>query len=137
MDDITIAPMRSYDEVAVLALYAAVGWTNYTQRPEMLRRAFAGSLCTLCAYDGGRIAGLVRAVGDGASVLCVQDLLVLPEYQRRGIGSRMLRELLARYPDVYQTVLLTDDTPEHVAFYEHAGFTNAAKYGCGAYLIVK
>ena len=137
MDDITIAPLRSYDEGAALALYAAVGWTNYTQRPEMLRRAFAGSLCTLCAYDGGRIAGLVRAVGDGASVLCVQDLLVLPEYQRRGIGSRMLRELLARYPDVYQTVLLTDDTPEHAAFYEHAGFTNAAKYGCGAYLIVK
>lgn len=49
----------------------------------------------------------------------------------------MLRELLARYPDVYQTVLLTDDTPEHAAFYEHAGFTNAAKYGCGAYVIVK
>ena len=137
MDDITIAPMRSYDEGAVLALYAAVGWTNYTQRPEMLRRAFAGSLCTLCAYDGGRIAGLVRAVGDGASVLYVQDLLVLPEYQRRGLGGRLLRELLARYPDVYQTMLLTDDTPEHAAFYEHAGFTNAAKYGCGAYLIVK
>ena len=137
MDDITIAPMRSYDEGAVLALYAAVGWTNYTQRPEMLRRAFAGSLCTLCAYDGGRIAGLVRAVGDGASVLCVQDLLVLPEYQRRGLGGRLLRELLARYPDVYQTMLLTDDTLEHAAFYEHAGFTNAAKYGCGAYLIVK
>ena len=137
MDDITIAPLRSYDEGAALALYAAVGWTNYTQRPEMLRRAFAGSLCTLCAYDGGRIAGLVRAVGDGASVLCVQDLLVLPEYQRRGIGSRMLRELLARDPDVYQTVLLTDDTPEHAAFYEHAGFTNAAQYGGGAYVIVK
>ena len=137
MDDITIAPLKRYDEGAVLALYAAVGWTNYTQRPEMLRRAFAGSLCTLCAYDGGRIAGIVRAVGDGASVLCVQDLLVLPEYQRRGLGSRLLRELLARYPDVYQTMLLTDDTPEHAAFYEHAGFTNAAKYGGGAYLIVK
>lgn len=137
MEDITIAPLKSYDEGAVLALYAAVGWTNYTQRPELLSRAFAGSLCTLCAYDGGRIAGLVRAVGDGASVLCVQDLLVLPEYQRRGLGSRLLRELLARYPDVYQTMLLTDDTPEHAAFYEHAGFTNAAKYGGGAYLIVK
>ena len=137
MEDITIAPLKSYDEGAVLALYAAVGWTNYTQRPEMLRRAFAGSLCTLCAYDGGRIAGLVRAVGDGASALCVQDLLVLPEYQRRGLGSRLLRELLARYPDVYQTMLLTDDTPEHAAFYEHAGFTNAAKYEGGAYLIVK
>ena len=137
MEDITIAPLKSYDEGAVLALYAAVGWTNYTQRPEMLRRAFAGSLCTLCAYDGGRIAGLVRAVGDGASVLYVQALLVLPEYQRRGLGGRLLRELLARYPDVYQTMLLTDDTPEHAAFYESAGFKSAEKYGCGACVIFK
>ena len=137
MNEIVIEPLKAYDALELLPLYAAVGWTNYTQRPEMLRRAFAGSLCTLCAYDGGRIAGIVRAVGDGASVLCVQDLLVLPEYQRRGIGSRMLRELLARYPDVYQTMLLTDDTPEHAEFYEHAGITNAAKYGCGAYVIVK
>ena len=137
MEDITIAPLKSYDEGAVLALYAAVGWTNYTARPEMLERAFSSSLCVLAARAGGRLAGVVRAVGDGASVLCVQDLLVLPEYQRRGLGSRLLRELLARYPDVYQTMLLTDDTPEHAAFYEHAGFTNAAKYGGGAYLIVK
>ena len=111
MEDITIAPLKSYDEGAVLALYAAVGWTNYTQRPEMLRRAFAGSLCTLCAYDGGRIAGLVRAVGDGASVLCVQDLLVLPEYQRRGIGSRMLRAAGA----------LSRCVPDHAADGRHAG----------------
>ena len=137
MEDITIAPLKSYDEGAVLALYAAVGWTNYTARPEMLERAFSSSLCVLAARAGGRLAGVVRAVGDGASVLYVQDLLVLPEYQRRGLGSRLLRELLARYPDVYQTMLLTDDTPEHAAFYEHAGFTNAAKYGGGAYLIVK
>ena len=65
MDDITIAPLRSYDEGAVLALYAAVGWTNYTQRPEMLRRAFAGSLCTLCAYDGGVSRALCGLWGTG------------------------------------------------------------------------
>ena len=135
MDNIATAPLGRYDEGAVLALYAAVGWTNYTQRPEMLRRAFSGSLCTLAAYDGERLVGLVRAVGDGASILCVQDLLVLPEYQRRGIGRRLMGELLARYPDVYQTMLLTDDTPEHAAFYKHAGFTKAEKYGCGAYVI--
>ena len=84
MEDITIAPLKSYDEGAVLALYAAVGWTNYTQRPEMLRRAFAGSLCTLCAYDGGRIAGIVRAVGDGASVLCVQACSCCPNISAGG-----------------------------------------------------
>ena len=129
-----IEPLEAYD---ALELYAAVGWTNYTARPEMLERAFSGSLCALAARAGGRLAGVVRAVGDGASVLYVQDLLVLPEYQRRGLGGLLLRELLARYPDVYQTVLLTDDTPEHAAFYESAGFKSAEKYGCGAYVIFK
>ena len=137
MNEMVIEPLEAYDALELLPLYAAVGWTNYTARPEMLERAFSGSLCALAARAGGRLAGVVRAVGDGASVLYVQDLLVLPEYQRRGLGGLLLRELLARYPDVYQTVLLTDDTPEHAAFYEHAGFTNAAKYGCGAYVIVK
>ena len=137
MDNIATAPLGRYDEGAVLALYAAVGWTNYTARPEMLERAFSGSLCALAARAGGRLAGVVRAVVDGASVLYVQDLLVLPEYQRRGLGGLLLRELLARYPDVYQTVLLTDDTPEHAAFYESAGFKSAEKYGCGAYVIFK
>ena len=134
MNEMVIEPLEAYD---ALELYAAVGWTNYTARPEMLERAFSGSLCALAARAGGRLAGVVRAVGDGASVLYVQDLLVLPEYQRRGLGGLLLRELLARYPDVYQTVLLTDDTPEHAAFYESAGFKSAEKYGCGAYVIFK
>lgn len=137
MDGISISPMGAYAADEVLRLYEAVGWTNYTRRPEMLRRAVEGSLLVLEARHNGRLVGLVRAVGDGASILCVQDLLVLPEYQRRGIGGRLLRELLARYHDVYQTMLLTDDTPEHAAFYEHAGFTKAEKYGCGAYVIFK
>lgn len=137
MNGIVIEPLEAYDALELLPLYAAVGWKNYTARPEMLERAFSGSLCALAARAGGRLAGVVRAVGDGASVLYVQDLLVLPEYQRRGLGGRLLRELLARYPDVYQTVLLTDDTPEHAAFYESAGFKSAEKYGCGAYVIFK
>ena len=137
MNEIVIEPLEAYDALELLPLYAAVGWTNYTARPEMLERAFSSSLCVLAARAGGRLAGVARAVGDGASVLYVQDLLVLPEYQRRGLGGLLLRELLARYPDVYQTVLLTDDTPEHAAFYESAGFKSAEKYGCGAYVIFK
>ena len=137
MNEIVIEPLEAYDALELLPLYAAVGWTNYTARPEMLERAFSSSLCVLAARAGGRLAGVARAVGDGASVLYVQDLLVLPEYQRRGLGGRLLRELLARYPDVYQTVLLTDDTPEHAAFYGGAGFKSAEKYGCGAYVIFK
>lgn len=53
-----------------------------------------------------------------------------PDYQRQGIGRRLLEELLSRYPGVGQVVLLTDDTPATVAFYERAGFGKAARFGC-------
>ena len=115
-----IKPYSAYAEAEVLALYESVGWTNYTRDPAMLRRAWKGSLAGLGAYDGGRLIGLVRAVGDGASVLLVQDLLVLPERQRKGVGTALMRAMLERFDTVYQTFLMTDDTPEHDAFYRSA-----------------
>lgn len=122
------------DLTVILPLYEAVGWTNYTRAPEMLRRAFENSLLTLGAYDGDRLVGLVRAVGDGYSIVFVQDLLVLPEYQRRGIGAGLLKAVIERFPHVYQTELLTDDTPEHAAFYRSVGFTPSGEIGCTTYI---
>ncbi|MBQ1805649.1 MAG: GNAT family N-acetyltransferase, partial [Oscillospiraceae bacterium] len=89
----------------------------------------AGSLAVLGAYDGERLIGLVRAVGDGASVLLVQDLLVRPDCQRRSVGTALLRTLLARFGTVYQIFLMTDDTPEHDAFYCSLGLTRAEGLG--------
>ena len=43
---------------------------------------------------GRRLVGLVRVVGDGASIAYVQDLLVHPDWQRRGIGARLLRDAM-------------------------------------------
>ena len=131
---ISIRTYGPYREDELLALYESVGWTNYTHRPALLREAYRHSLCAFAAYDGERLAGVVRAVGDGASILYVQDLLVHPDYQRLGIGARLLRALLAAFPDVYQTVLLTDDQAPTAAFYESLGFSRAASQGCAAFV---
>lgn len=120
----------------VLPLYAAVGWTNYTDRPEMLRQAFEHSLLMLGAYEGDRLVGLLRAVGDGFSVVFIQDLLVLPDCQRRGIGTKLLRALMERYPDVYQLELFTDDTPKTVAFYQSLGLVKDSDAGCCGFMRV-
>lgn len=97
---ITYRDHSRYDAHEILSLYASVGWTNYTAQPEMLERAFAHSLAILAAYDGERLIGIIRAVGDGASIVFVQDLLVHPDYQRRGIGSTLLKMLLALFARV-------------------------------------
>lgn len=129
-----ITEYKSYALAELLPLYAAVGWTNYTDRPDMLHRAYAHSLCALAAYDGERLVGVVRAVGDGQSAVLIQDLLIEPAYQRKGIGRALLRAMIARYPDVYQIQLLTDDTEKTTAFYRANGFTDAAELGCRAFI---
>ncbi len=124
----------AYNETEILALYSAVGWTSYTDKPEMLRAAFNGSLTVLGAWEGDKLVGILRAVGDGASILYVQDILVHPDYQRHGIGSKLLYTILERYATVYQTVLMTDNTPRTIAFYQSCGFTQMADIGCSGFI---
>ena len=130
----TLCELTKFDRDAILPLYAAVGWTNYTDRPEMLRQVFEHSLLVLGAYEGDRLVGLLRAVGDGFSVVFIQDLLVLPDCQRHGIGTKLMRALMERCPGVYQMELFTDDTPKTVAFYRSLGFVKDSDAGCCGFM---
>ena len=103
----------------------------------MLEHAFEHSLKILCAHDGNKLVGLIRAVGDGYSVLFIQDILVLPEYQRKGIGTRLLKSMLGFYPEVYQTQLATDKTKKTVEFYKSCGFLPYSETGCEGFIKIK
>lgn len=128
---IVIRDYTTFDRSEIMNLYTSVGWTNYTDHPQMLEKAYKNSLCTLGAYTAqGRLVGIIRAVGDGASILFIQDIIVLPEFQRKGIGTDLLRAIIRRYPDVYQTELMTDNTDKTIAFYKSLGFTPATEFGC-------
>ena len=129
-----IREYRAYNETEILSLYASVGWTAYTCQPEALQEGFSRSLVILAAYDGEQLTGLLRAVGDGATVIFLQDILVLPQYQRQGIGTALVQEILRRYPHVRQIQLTTDDTPQTIAFYESLGFRPLQKIGCCGFM---
>lgn len=130
--NVVIKEYGPYREEEILALYRQVGWTNYTDRPDMLKRAFANSLKILGAYENQRLLGLIRVVGDGHSVILIQDLLVLPEYQRQGIGTALLKQVLQDYKQVYQTHVYTDRTEKTVSFYKSLGFVMDADMNCCA-----
>ena len=114
----------------VLHLYQAVGWTNYTNQLQMLAQALTYSLASYLARDGEKIVGLVRLVGDGFSSVFVQDLLVLPSYQRQGIGSSLMKQALADYKDAYQVQLATDESEKTLGFYSSLGFETLSTYNC-------
>lgn len=120
----SIRPIGRYHE-QITQLYTACGWVNYTSDPQLLENAYRRSLRALGAYAGGKLIGAARAVGDGCSILYIQDILVLPEYRRRGVGSSLMHALMLRYPLVYQTVLMADADPGLIKFYERNGFSPA------------
>lgn len=114
-----------FKEEEVLSLYQSVGWTIYASDPEKLRRAFENSLCVLAAYESDTLVGILRAVGDGETVVFLQDILVRPDKQGQGIGRRLMAEFYRRYSHVRQIQLLTDDVPSTVGFYRAMGMVPA------------
>lgn len=120
----------------VLHLYEAVGWTNYTHQPQMLEKSLAHSLAIYVARDGEEIVGLVRLVGDGFSSVFVQDLIVLPTYQRQGIGSTLMKQALADYKDAYQIQLATEESEKTLGFYRSLGFETLSSFQCTGMILV-
>ena len=114
----------------VLHLYQAVGWTNYTNQPQMLEQALSHSLVIYLALDGNAVVGLIRLVGDGFSSVFVQDLIVLPTYQRQGIGSALMKQALGDFKGAYQVQLVTEQTEKNVGFYRSIGFETLSTYDC-------
>lgn len=106
---------------ALLALYGSVGWSAYTDRPDLLEAAVAGSSWVGTIWDGDRLVALARCISDDATIAYLQDVLVCPDRQREGLGRRLVSAMLVRYAHCRQVVLLTDDRPEQTAFYESLG----------------
>ncbi|MCO6529104.1 GNAT family N-acetyltransferase [Lactobacillus sp.] len=108
----------------LINLYQSVGWTAYTEKPELLQQAVHNSLYVLGAFDHDQLIGLIRVVGDGLTIIYIQDLLVLPAYQNQGIGSTLINKVGKEFRHVRQQVLLTMEEPETRAFYEKNGFSS-------------
>ncbi len=129
-----IREYKTYREMDILNLYASVGWTAYTRSPEVLRKGFENSLLTLAAYEGERLIGIIRVVGDGHTIVFIQDILVLPEYQRKGIGSALLQSILEQYSNVRQIELITDNDPKTISFYRSIGLQELSGAGCCGFM---
>ena len=71
----------------------------------------------ITAYDGKRLVGCLRILSDGYFFGTITELLILPEYQKQGIGSRLLQLARENTP----TILYFGSQPGIEAFYEKNG----------------
>ena len=106
----------------VRALYDSVGWSAYTDDLDSLMRGLAGSAHVVTAWRGERLVGLARVISDGHTIAYLQDVLVDPEHQRRGIASELVGRAFAPFASVRQHILMTDAEERQRAFYESLGF---------------
>lgn len=123
---------RQFD--AILGLYHAHRWIHATD-PARLRVAIANSALSLVACaDDGTIVGYARAMSDGAFAVYIADILVHPDWQRMGIGGRLLEGILERYPmdTFHHQVLISERGAE--GFYRHHGLTPITAYGLTAFI---
>ena len=83
----------------------------------------------ITAYDGDRLVGCLRILSDGYFFGTITELLILPEYQKQGIGSRLLQLAKENTP----TMLYFGSQPGIEAFYEKNGFQKSLQ----SYMIEK
>jgi ribosomal protein S18 acetylase RimI-like enzyme len=121
MSEITFKNEREIDFQKMFALYDNAGWTTYTSNPETLRQAINNSLYILTAWSGQQLVGLLRAVGDDLTIIYIQDIIVLESFRRKGIGKKLIELTFERYKNVRQILLLTNEQPNTISFYERVG----------------
>ncbi|HII4464231.1 TPA: GNAT family N-acetyltransferase [Clostridium perfringens] len=106
----------------ILYLYNDVGWSSYTKDIDSLIKSIKNSLKVISVWDKDLLVGLIRVVGDGHSIIYIQDILILQKYQNRGIGKRLIEIILDKYKNVMQKVLLTDKEEKNILFYKKLDF---------------
>ena len=108
----------------VIALYAANHWSS-AQKPDQLMAALNNSHCLVTARFDGELVGIANSISDGYLVFYFPHLLVHPQYHRQGIGRLIMQEMLTRYKNFHQMMLVADG--QAIDFYQALGFSRAGK----------
>ena len=122
--DIEVRLVDVWDGEMIADLYRAGGWWEETWDPAGLRALIAGSFAFAVAIDrtSGKAVGMGRAISDGVSDAYIQDLVVLPDYRGRGVGTEILSTLLDYCISADVTWIALIAEPGTEGFYTTLGF---------------
>ena len=124
-------------EKDIINLYTDVKWTSYLKDIPSLIKGIKSSFYYITAYDKEKLVGFIRVIGDGETIIYIQDILVLNEYQNQGIGTNLIEKVLNKFENVRQIVLITDDTLGTNNFYKKIGLKNINKLNMNCYIKIK
>lgn len=109
---------------------------------DQAHKSLSNALKVICAYDGERLAGMGRLIGDGAVICYIQDVMVDPIYQGQSIGKGIVTRLIQAAKDLvcpgtqmYLGLMSVKGTEQ---FYEKCGFVRRPneRFGSGLTLVI-
>ncbi len=99
-----------------------------TPQIEQIRLAMEHTLFRVSLYDGGKPIAMARMIGDMGLCYYIKDVVVRPEYQKKGLGRLLINELLnfVKSNGVSGTDIFVElcAMPDKIPFYEKFGFTS-------------
>ncbi len=114
-------------------------WGQYSA--QTTEKALSNSLFSICARQNGQLVGYGRVVGDGAIIFYIQDVIVLQEYQKTGIGSEIMGRILSYISSVAvkNSIVGLLSAVGKEGFYEKFGFIPrpTESYGKGMFFYWK
>ena len=122
--DIQISLTDQIKDEEVLAIYKANQWSS-AEKPDQLLSALRDSHSLVTARISGKLVGIGNAISDGHLVVYYPHMLVHPEYQRNGIGKKMIEAMQSKYSSFHQQMLTADG--DAIEFYKAVGFVKAGK----------
>lgn len=116
-----------------------VGWGRRDNK--IVEEALRNTLYSLCAFDDNKLVGYGRIIGDKTIFLYIQDIMVIPEYQSKKIGTEIMNGLLIKIeeykkinPDI-RVYLGASKGKEN--FYKQFGFITRKEANLGEGMILR
>jgi len=103
-------------------MFVMAGWSDGKERPEILayfNMPFINSTLVISAWDNGQLVGAVRVLSDRIIRSVIYDLIIMPEYQNKGIGKELVKRCIDHYPF---SEWLVQTTQDKIKYYEKLGF---------------
>lgn len=118
--EITYTDEKKFTKEQTQRLFRSVGWVS-GEYPERPYKALMGSSTVFSAWDGDRLAGLVRVLDDTEMVAYMHYVLVDPEYQGHGIAGHLVGMVKDQYRD-YLYIEAMPEESKNASFYQKHGF---------------
>ena len=128
--DLEIKFVDEWSTDDIVKLYKAGGWWKDSYDKSSVSKLIKGSYSFAVVIDKnkGRTIGMGRILSDGVSDAYIQDLVILPEYRKRGIGKILVKKLVDRcYKNNICWIALISE-PGQDGFYENLGFKQMKNY---------